>query len=62
MNLPLNDVDGCSSTVLSGYFKFGIATLIGWGGYGTTGTEIMIIYQIAEHQKLRVICEASNKE
>lgn len=38
------DGEGNSSTILAGYYKFGVATLIG-GGYGTSGTAIMEIYE-----------------
>jgi len=34
-----------SPTILSGYFKFGTATLIG-GGYGTTGASIAEVYEV----------------
>ena len=45
MRVTLNtDADACCSTLLSGYFKYGVATLIG-GGYGTTGTAVMEIYE-----------------
>ena len=42
---PINtDKDGNASTILSGYFKYGVATLIG-GGYGTSGTAIVEVYE-----------------
>lgn len=43
--IPYNvDDNGNAKTVLSGYYKFGVATLIG-GGYGTSGTCIIIVYE-----------------
>ena len=35
--IPLNtDIDGCVTTLLAGYYKFGTQTLL-LGNYGTTG-------------------------
>jgi len=42
--IELNADEGVARTILSGYFKYGVATLIG-GGYGTTGTAIMEVYE-----------------
>ena len=43
--IPWNtDEDGCSKTILAGYFKYGCATLIG-GEYGTSGTIVVEIYE-----------------
>lgn len=39
--VPINAVDGVSKTIVSGYYKFGTATLLFWGG--STGTAIMEI-------------------
>lgn len=39
----LNVVDGVAKTVLSGYFKYGVQTLL-TGNFGTTGTIIVEIY------------------
>lgn len=44
------DEDGCSKTVLSGYFKYGFATLIG-GEFGTTGTAIMEVYDSSDEPR-----------
>lgn len=35
------DESGCAKTILSGYFKFGCATLLG-DTFGTGGTSILI--------------------
>ncbi len=43
--IPLNtDESGNAKTILSGYFKYGVATLIG-GEYGTSGTSIVLLYE-----------------
>ena len=43
--IPLNtDESGNAKTILSGYFKYGVATLIG-GNYGTSGTIIVYLYE-----------------
>lgn len=39
--IAINDVDGIAKTIVSGYYKFGTATLLFWGG--STGTAIMEI-------------------
>ena len=42
---PINtDEDGCAKTVLAGYYKYGVATLL-LGNFGTTGTIVMEIYE-----------------
>lgn len=42
--IPMNiDSDGVAKTVCSGYFKYGVATLL-TGEFGTTGTIVMEIY------------------
>lgn len=47
--VPINTDDcGDAKTILSGYFKYGAATLIG-GQYGTTGTAIIEIYEKDGH-------------
>lgn len=38
--IPLNTDGECAKTILSGYYKYGVATLIG-GNFGTTGTIIL---------------------
>ena len=35
------DDAGCAKTILAGYFKFGVATLLG-GTFGTGGTSVLI--------------------
>ncbi|MBO4924435.1 MAG: hypothetical protein J5382_09990 [Bacteroidales bacterium] len=41
--IPMNtDSQGNASTILAGYYKYGVATLIG-GGYGTSGTIVLVI-------------------
>lgn len=41
MVVPVNvDGDGVAKTVLAGYYKFGVATLL-TGDFGTTGTIVM---------------------
>lgn len=49
--IPINtDMDGaCSKTILAGYYKYGVATLIG-DTFGTSGTSILEIY--AEQQEI----------
>ncbi len=43
--IPLNtDEENNAKTILSGYFKYGVATLIG-GEYGTTGTIVAELYE-----------------
>jgi hypothetical protein len=42
---PLNtDIDGNASTILAGYYKYGVATLM-LGNYGTSGTIILEAYE-----------------
>ena len=41
--IPINDVEGIAKTIVSGYYKFGTATLLFWGG--STGTAIMEVYE-----------------
>lgn len=49
--IPLNtDIDGCVTTILAGYYKFGTQTLL-LGNYGTTGVAIKVEY---EWQKVRL--------
>lgn len=39
--IPMNtDSDGCAKTVLSGYYKYGVQTLL-TGDFVTTGTIVM---------------------
>lgn len=43
--MPINtDNDGCSKTVLAGYYKYGCKTLLG-DNYGTTGTAVLYEYE-----------------
>lgn len=42
--VPLNLVEGCAKTVLAGYYKYGVQTLL-TGDFGTTGTIVMEIYE-----------------
>lgn len=43
--IPINtDSEGNAATILAGYFKYGVATLIG-GRYGTSGTAIIEVYE-----------------
>lgn len=43
--IPLNtDIDGCVTTILAGYYKFGTQTLL-LGNYGTTGGAIKVEYE-----------------
>ena len=43
--IPWNtDGGGNSKTILAGYFKYGVATLL-TGDYGTSGTVVMIVYE-----------------
>ncbi len=44
--VPINTVGG-AKTVLSGYYKYGVQTLL-TGNFGTTGTIIMEIYDNTE--------------
>lgn len=44
------DNQGNASTILAGYYKYGVATLIG-GGYGTSGTIIIEINEEADTDK-----------
>jgi len=49
--IPLNtDSAGNASTILAGYYKYGVATLIG-GGFGTSGTCILEIYEEGDSDK-----------
>ena len=42
---PINtDKDGNASTICSGYYKYGVATLI-LGDYGTSGTIVLEVYE-----------------
>lgn len=41
---PINTDGECAKTILAGYYKYGVATLIG-GNYGTTGTVILEMYE-----------------
>lgn len=41
--VPINEVDGIAKTIVAGYYKFGAATLLAWGG--STGTAIMEVYE-----------------
>lgn len=46
--VPINTVGGgVAKTVLSGYYKYGVQTLL-TGNFGTTGTIIMEIYDNTE--------------
>lgn len=46
--VPINTVvGGGAKTVLSGYYKYGVQTLL-TGNFGTTGTIIMEIYDNTE--------------
>lgn len=36
--------DGCAKTVLAGYYKYGVQTLL-TGDFGTTGTVVVEIYE-----------------
>lgn len=41
MVVPINvDADGVAKTVLAGYYKYGVQTLL-TGNFGTTGTIVM---------------------
>ena len=43
--IPLNtDIDGCITTILAGYYKFGTQTLL-LGNYGTTRWAIKVEYE-----------------
>ena len=43
--IPLNtDRGGASKTVLAGYYKFGVQTLL-LGTFGSTGTTVLEIYE-----------------
>ena len=42
--IPLNtDRGGASKTVLAGYYKFGVQTLL-LGTFGSTGTTVLMLY------------------
>lgn len=38
--IPINTDGECAKTILAGYYKYGVATLLG-GNFGTTGTVIL---------------------
>ena len=43
--IPINtDKDGVSKTVLAGYYKYGVQTLL-LGDFGTSGTVVLEIYE-----------------
>ena len=43
--IPLNtDRGGASKTILSGYYKYGVQTLL-LGDFGTSGTTVLEIYE-----------------
>ena len=51
---PFNtDGEGCSKTVLAGYYKYGCATLLG-DTFGTSGTAIMDVYEEDSPDKYNV--------
>ena len=44
--IPLNtDAGGAAKTILSGYYKYGVQTLL-LGNFGTTGTIVLEIYEV----------------
>ena len=55
--IPLNtDRGGASKTVLAGYYKFGVQTLL-LGTFGSTGTTVLEIYednQTDKHDRRRM--------
>lgn len=40
----LNERNGSAPTICSGYFKYGVETLLGWN-FGTTGFAIVEFYE-----------------
>jgi len=43
LKIPINTDGRCAKTVVAGYYKFGVATLLG-NTFGTSGTAILEIY------------------
>ena len=49
--VPLNvDQDGCAKTVLAGYYKYGVQTLL-TGDFGTSGTIVLEYEDIADEPR-----------
>ena len=44
LKIPINIDGGCAKTIVAGYYKFGVATLLG-DTFGTSGTAILEIYE-----------------
>lgn len=42
--IPINTSGGVAATILAGYYKFGVATLL-LGDFGVTGTAVMEVYE-----------------
>lgn len=49
--IPMNvDREGVAKTVLAGYFKYGVRTLL-TGDFGTSGTVVLEVYEESDSDK-----------
>lgn len=63
-SIPINtDQAGVSKTILAGYYKYGVQTLL-LGDFGTTGTVVLDIYEDdegIEHDRRRLLQDDIHK-